>query len=98
MLLLLLALASLGFAVYLAGEVATLPARQRQGSIRRAANYGHSRRHVNPFVVHTSFRERAVGPAATALARMVLRVSPRSVLHGSSKDRSPTCLPSKRVA
>ncbi len=99
MLLLLLALASLAFAVYLAGEVATLPARQRQGSIRRAANYGHSRRHVNPFAVNTSFRERALGPAATGLARMVLRVSPRSTvdsinlkLHGAGLSRrlSPT--------
>jgi len=80
MLLLLLALASLGFAVYLAGEIATLPARQRQGSIRRAANYGRSRRAVNPFVVNAGFRERALGPAATAVARAVLRVSPRSTV------------------
>lgn len=80
MLLLFLALASLATAVYLVGEVATLPARQRHGSIRRAANYGRSRRPANPFVVNTSFRERALGPAATAVARAVLRVSPRSTV------------------
>jgi tight adherence protein C len=78
MLLLIIALASLGLAVYLVGELATLPARQRQGSIRRAATYGQSRRPVNPFAAHAGFRERAVGPAATALARGVLRVSPKS--------------------
>jgi tight adherence protein C len=78
MLLLVLALASLGLAVFLVGEVATLPARQRQGSIRRAATYGESRRPANSFAGHTGIRERALGPAATALARGVLRVSPKS--------------------
>jgi tight adherence protein C len=80
MLLLVLALASLGLAVYLLGEVATLPARQRQGSIRRAATYGESRRPINPFAAQAGFRERAVGPAATALARGVLRISPKSTV------------------
>jgi tight adherence protein C len=78
--LLVLALASLGLAVYLLGEVATLPARQRQGSIRRAANYGRSRRLVNPFAQTAGFRERAMGPAATSLARVVLRLSPKSTV------------------
>ena len=78
MLLLLIAIATLGFAVYLVGEVATLPARQRQGSIRRAANYGRGRRSLNPFATQGGFRERAVGPAATAVARIVLRLSPKS--------------------
>jgi tight adherence protein C len=80
MLLLVLALASLGLAVYLLGEVATLPARQRQGSIRRAANYGRSRRLVNPFAQTAGFRERAMGPAVTSLARVVLRLSPKSTV------------------
>jgi tight adherence protein C len=78
--LLVLAIASLGLAVYLLGEVATLPARQRQGSIRRAANYGRSRRLVNPFAQTAGFRERAMGPAVTSLARVVLRVSPKATV------------------
>ena len=78
MLLLAVALFSLAFAVFLVGEVATLPARQRQGSIRRAANYGRGRRNLNPFATQAGFRERAVGPAATAVARVVLRMSPKS--------------------
>jgi tight adherence protein C len=80
MLLLILALASLALAVYLVGEVATLPARQRQGSIKRAANYGRSQTPTSPFAGRTSFRERAVGPAATGLARAVLRLSPKSTV------------------
>jgi tight adherence protein C len=76
--LLVLAIATLGLAVYLLGEVATLPARQRQGSIRRAANYGRSRRMINPFAQTAGFRERAMGPAVTSLARVVLRLSPKS--------------------
>ncbi|MBD0317837.1 MAG: type II secretion system F family protein [Thermoleophilia bacterium] len=80
MLLLFLALASLALAVYLVGEVATLPARQRQGSIRRAANYGRSPRSLNPFAANASFRERALAPAGTALARAVLRVSPKATV------------------
>jgi tight adherence protein C len=79
-LLLLLALGTLALAVFLVGEAATLPARQRQGSIRRAATYGERRRPVNPFVASAGFRERAVGPAATAVARVVLRVSPKSTV------------------
>jgi tight adherence protein C len=82
MLLLLLALASLALAVFLIGETASLPARQRQGSIRRAATYGSTRRTVNQIVHQTGLRERAVGPAATALARVVLRVSPKATLEG----------------
>jgi tight adherence protein C len=80
MLLLILALASLALAVYLVGEVATLPARQRQGSIKRATNYGRSSAPANPFATRANFRERALGPAATGLARAVLRVSPKSTV------------------
>jgi tight adherence protein C len=82
MLLLLLALASLALAVFLIGEVATLPTRQRQGSIRRAATYGTKKKSVNQMVAQAGIRERAVGPAATAMARVVLRVSPKASLDG----------------
>jgi tight adherence protein C len=82
MLLLLLALASLALAVFLIGEVATLPTRQRQGSIRRAATYGTKKKSVNQMVAQAGLRERAVSPAATAMARVVLRVSPKATLDG----------------
>jgi tight adherence protein C len=78
---LLLGVASLGLAVFLLGEVATQPARQRAGSIRRAANYGARRRPVERGPREAvGFRERALGPFATSLARGVLRLSPRSTI------------------
>jgi tight adherence protein C len=80
MLLLILAVASLGIAVFLIGEVATLPARQRQGSIRRAATYGQSRRSVNPLAAQGTFRERALQPLTTGLARAVLRANPKATV------------------
>ena len=80
MLVLVLAAASLALALFLVGEVATLPARQREGSIRRAANYGRSRRPVNPLAEQGSFRERALGPMTTGLARGVLRLSPKATV------------------
>jgi tight adherence protein C len=80
--LLLLALASLALAVFLIGEIATLPSRQRQGSIRRAATYGSGRRSMNNIVAQAGLRERALSPAAMAMARVVLRVSPKATLDG----------------
>ena len=41
--LLLLAALMLAAAVYLVGEVVTLPGRERNRAVRRAANYGRSR-------------------------------------------------------
>jgi tight adherence protein C len=77
---LILGIASLGLAVFLVGEVATLPARQRAGSIRRAAHYGSRRRPIERGPREEGFRERALGPFATSLARGVLRLSPRSTV------------------
>ncbi len=66
---LLLGIASLGLAVFLVSEVATLPLRQREGSIRRAARYGESRRRVSDHANAQSFRDRALVPMSTGLAR-----------------------------
>ena len=80
MLFLLLGIASLGLAVFLVSEVATLPSRQREGSIRRAAHYGESRRRVSDHANVQSFRDRALVPMSTGLARFVLRINPRSTI------------------
>jgi len=74
--LLVFGLASLGLAAYLIGEVATLPARQREGSLRRAATYGHRRRPASGRG-QEGFRERALEPMKMGLAHAVLRLSPR---------------------
>ena len=79
-----LALAALfvGLAVFLLAEVATLPARERVGSIRRAAGYGRAA------PVSTGddrgFTERALVPLKSGLARAALRVTPRASMESVS--------------
>ena len=73
---LIFAIASLGLAVFLIGEAATLPARERHGSIRRAATYGKSRR-PSTGRPEESFGNRVVEPMKMGLAQGVLKVSPR---------------------
>ena len=80
MLFLFLGIASLGLAVFLVSEVATLPLRQREGSIRRAARYGESRRRVHDRANAQNFRDRALVPMSTGLARFVLRINPKSTI------------------
>jgi tight adherence protein C len=62
-------------AVILAGEVVTLPVRERAGSVRRASTYGQSQavggRETEPL------RERALLPLQEKLARAVLRLRPK---------------------
>jgi tight adherence protein C len=97
--LLLIAGASVGLAFFLLMDVATAPARERLGSIRRAATYGRTRIPHGGRLDDESFRDRALVPMKTSLARVVLRVSPRatvdSVTHkllnaGLSRRVSPT--------
>jgi tight adherence protein C len=88
MLLLLIAGASVGFAVFLLADVATLPSRERLTSLRRAAGYGRSR--VVPHGTldeQGNFRDRAVAPFLLSVARVVMRVTP-----GASVDRISTKL------
>ena len=73
--LLILGLMLLGGAVFLVGEVATLPARQRQSSVRRAATYGRFRLPGAP--PQLKFRERVLAPASSSLAGLVLKLNPR---------------------
>jgi tight adherence protein C len=77
------AIASLGLAVFLIGEAATLPARERYGSIRRAANYGRSRRRIGVRPEET-FGDRVVAPLKMGLAHGVLKVSPRMTVDSVS--------------
>src|SRR3954469_16123459 len=73
---LLFAIAALGAAVFLIGEAATLPARERYGSIRRAPNYGKPRRPTSGRPQET-FGDRVVEPLKLGLAQGVLKVNPR---------------------
>ena len=74
--LLALAVLLLAHAAYLAGEVATLPARERVRSIRRAAHYGRVR--LPGGVERLHFRERVFDPTAARLASLTLRVNPKA--------------------
>ena len=82
--LLVFGLASLGLAAFLIGEVATLPARQREGNLRRASNYGRSRGKVSG-QGQESFRERAVEPMKMGMAHAVLKLSPRMTVDKVSR-------------
>jgi tight adherence protein C len=69
--------AFLGLAAYLVSEVVTLPARERHGSIRRAATYGKNRRRRGQHQ-EESFGERVLDPMKLGLAKFVLKVNPRA--------------------
>jgi tight adherence protein C len=77
-LLLLLAGASVGLAVYLLMDLVTQPARERVGSIRRAATYGKNRVPIGSILDDGTFKDRALTPMKTGLARAVLRITPRA--------------------
>jgi tight adherence protein C len=106
--LLIIAGASIALAFFLLMDVATLPARQRAGSIRRAAGYGKHRVAASSRVLDDgTFRDRALVPMKTGLARAVLRITPRASVEtvsnkllraGLNRKLSPTSyLASKAV-
>jgi len=74
--LLILALMCLGGAVYLVSQVVTLPGRERELSVQRAARYGKLGLPVRPQSPH--FKQRVVGPLRDRLAGAVLKVNPRT--------------------
>jgi tight adherence protein C len=80
MLLLLVAIACLGSAVYFLSEFATAPVRERRNLVTRAAQYGRLR------VPHArelpKFRERVVTPFVTRASRLMLRVNPKASVEG----------------
>jgi tight adherence protein C len=79
-LLIVFAILFLAGAAYLIGEAVTAPAREREGSVKRAANYGKIRAALGER--EQPFRERVVGPARDRLARLVLRIHPKTSVDG----------------
>jgi len=80
--LLFLALFCLAGAVYLIGEVATLPSRERERSIRRASSYGFMR--IASPLDAKKLRERAMEPMRESIAKWVLKVNPRTSMESIS--------------
>src|SRR5918912_3909660 len=68
----------LAAAVYLFGEIATAPARNRQLAVRRAATYGKVKLRTGPEMAR--FHERVVAPLAQKIARLVLRANPKTTV------------------
>jgi tight adherence protein C len=76
---LILAAGTIALAFFLLIDVATVSARQRTSSVRRAVAYGRRRTVTSRTVLEDgSFSDRALLPMKTGLARVVLRISPRS--------------------
>jgi tight adherence protein C len=70
-----LAIAALGGAVFFFAEIATTPMRNRRNLVHRAANYGRLRTVTGKELPR--FRERALDPFMAKAARLVLRINPR---------------------
>jgi tight adherence protein C len=70
------AVLTLGLAVFLAGEVVTMPQRRRAIALKRAAGYGASRREEHEEILR--FKERVLVPAVERLAALALRVNPKA--------------------
>jgi tight adherence protein C len=73
---LLIGFGCLAAAAFLVGEVATLPAREREGAVRRASNYGRFR--VLTGERRIPFKERVLAPGTAWLAGLVLRANPKT--------------------
>jgi tight adherence protein C len=76
-LLLVLGLALLAASVYLVAEVATAGSRQRLIAVQRAARYGQYRR---AGLDQAKFQERVVAPTIAKLARITLKLNPRTTV------------------
>src|SRR6185437_6499093 len=73
---LLFAMLTLGLAVFLAGEVVTMPQRRRAIALKRASAYGAVRNEREPEVER--FKERVLVPAVERLAALALRINPKA--------------------
>jgi len=82
-LILTLAIASVGGAVFFFAELATSPMRNRRNLVHRAANYGRLRTVTGKEMPR--FRERALDPFVSKAARLVLRINPRMSVEAVSE-------------
>jgi tight adherence protein C len=78
-----LAIAAIGGAVFFFAELATAPSRNRRNLVHRAANYGRLRTVTGKEMPR--FRERALDPFVAKTARLVLRINPRMSMEGVSE-------------
>src|SRR6266516_4641151 len=81
MILLVLALICLGGAAFIVGELITQPAQERSRFFRRVASYGEQQAQVIKGT-EESLKTRVAMPAVERLARLVLRVNPKTTIDG----------------
>jgi tight adherence protein C len=73
----------LAASAYLIGDVVTQPARERELAVRRAANYGRLRV-TGGGLERLRFKERVIAPGTAKLAKLALRLSPRTTLDATA--------------
>jgi tight adherence protein C len=78
-----LAIAAIGGAVFFFAEVATSPSRNRRNLVHRAANYGRLRTVTGKELPR--FRERAFEPFVAKASQLVVRINPRVSVEAVSK-------------
>ena len=78
-----LAIAAIGGAVFFFAEVATSPMRNRRNLVHRAANYGRLRTVTGKELPR--FRERALEPFVAKASQLVVRINPRVSVEAVSK-------------
>jgi tight adherence protein C len=80
--LLMLAIATIGFAAYYFAEVATAPMRTRRNLVHRAANYGREKVAGKEL---PKFRERVMAPLTTQVAKLMFKVNPKASTEGVAR-------------
>src|SRR3954465_11155931 len=73
--LLIVAIATVGFAAYYVAELATAPTRNRRNLVHRAANYGREKITGNEL---PKFRERVMVPPTAHVATLMFKVNPKT--------------------
>jgi tight adherence protein C len=80
--LLVIAVATVGFAAYYLAELATAPMRTRRNLVHRAANYGREKVAGKEL---PKFRERVMIPLTTQVARLMFKVNPKASTESVAK-------------
>jgi len=80
--LLVIAIATIGFAAYYFAEVATAPMRTRRNLVHRAANYGREKIAGKDM---PKFRERVMLPLTTQVARVMFKINPKASSESAAK-------------
>jgi tight adherence protein C len=82
MILLVLALICLGAAVFLVGQLVTLPAQERQRFRKHVAEYGNESKRQVLKATDESLKTRVGMPIVERFAKLVLRINPKTTIEG----------------